>query len=126
MVTLTQMYWLTRLDSICNTLGTIFICLLVAIAALAVAGAIPRDSLCDESHMQGKRLHALLPRFAVAALAVAVVGAFIPTTKEMAAILVIPRIANSETVQQLGEGVVELAKAWMVELAPKKEVRDGE
>lgn len=44
----------------------------------------------------------------------------VPTTKEMAAIVVIPRVANSESVQGLGEGVVDLAKAWMAELKPDK------
>lgn len=43
---------------------------------------------------------------------------FVPTTKEMAAIVVIPRVANSESVQGLGEGIVDLAKVWMQELRP--------
>lgn len=42
----------------------------------------------------------------------------VPTTKDAAAMIVIPRIANSQSVQELGETVVELAKAWCEELKP--------
>lgn len=36
----------------------------------------------------------------------------IPSTKDAAAMIVLPRIANSQSVQELGDTVVELAKAW--------------
>lgn len=42
----------------------------------------------------------------------------VPTTKDAAAMIVIPRIANSQTVHELGESVVGLAKAWCDELKP--------
>ena len=42
----------------------------------------------------------------------------VPTTKDAAAMIVIPRIANSQTVQELGATVVDLAKAWCEELKP--------
>lgn len=50
---------------------------------------------------------------------------FVPTTKEMAAVIVIPKVANSESVQGLGEGVVELAKSWMEELKPQNVKADA-
>ena len=46
---------------------------------------------------------------------------FVPSTKEMAAIYVVPKIANSQTVKDLGEGVVTLAREWLEELRPAKE-----
>ena len=45
---------------------------------------------------------------------------FVPSTKQMAAIIVIPKIANSQEVKDLGTGIVELAKKWIVELKPNK------
>ena len=48
------------------------------------------------------------------------VSALIPSSKEMAAIVVIPKVANSQPVQDIGQGIVDLAKDWMIELAPKK------
>ena len=46
---------------------------------------------------------------------------FVPTTREMAAIYVVPKIANSETVKDLGEGIVTLAREWIQELRPNKQ-----
>ena len=45
----------------------------------------------------------------------------IPSTKDAAAMIVLPRIANSQSVRELGDAVVELAKAWCEELRPKKD-----
>ena len=44
-----------------------------------------------------------------------------PTTKEMAAIYIIPKVANNEQLQGLGQDLVDLAKTWVAELMPKKE-----
>ena len=41
-------------------------------------------------------------------------------SKGLAAIYVIPKIANSQTVNDLGEGVVTLAREWIEELRPAK------
>ena len=43
----------------------------------------------------------------------------VPTTREVAAIIVIPRIANSESVEKIGTGIVDLATAWLEELKPQ-------
>ena len=45
---------------------------------------------------------------------------FIPTTKEMCAIKIIPRVVNNEKVQELPEKFVELANEWVEELKPKQ------
>jgi hypothetical protein len=38
----------------------------------------------------------------------------------MAAILIIPKIANSEKVEKIGNGLYDLAVEWMNELKPAK------
>lgn len=48
------------------------------------------------------------------------VSVLTPTTKDAAAMIVLPRIANSQSVKELGDTVVELAKAWCEELKPRK------
>ena len=54
-------------------------------------------------------------------LYIPIIGAlFIPTTKEMCAIKVIPIIANNEEVQKLPNKVVGLANEWLEELSPKE------
>jgi hypothetical protein len=49
-----------------------------------------------------------------------VTACFIPTTKEMCAIKIIPIIANNEQVQDMPNKIVELANSWMEELKPSK------
>ena len=44
---------------------------------------------------------------------------FVPTTKEMCAIKLVPMIANDEQVQELPNKVVDLANEWLDELKPK-------
>ena len=48
------------------------------------------------------------------------VAIFTPNTKQMAAILIIPQIANSEKVEKIGNGLYDLAVEWMNELKPSK------
>jgi len=45
---------------------------------------------------------------------------FVPTTKQMAAIIVVPKIVNNEKVQNVGNKIYDLAVEWMDELHPKK------
>ena len=47
------------------------------------------------------------------------VGTFVPSTKQMAAILVVPKIANSEKLQTSGNKLYELAVDWIDELRPR-------
>jgi quinol-cytochrome oxidoreductase complex cytochrome b subunit len=48
-------------------------------------------------------------------------GSLIPNTKQMAAILIIPKIINNPSVQALPGKVEYLANAWLDELKPHKE-----
>ena len=110
-ITPEMMYWLTRCDSIC-----------IAGFFLAVAsGIVFAISLCailDEVRGLLVRVVCLFSFgtfFACIATCV-----FVPSTKEMAAIYVVPKIANSQTVKELGDGVVTLAREWLEELRPAK------
>ena len=54
---------------------------------------------------------------------------FIPTTKEACAIYLIPKIANNESVQEIGIDIKTLAREWLEELRPagkKPEPAKGE
>ena len=50
-----------------------------------------------------------------------VVNLFVPSTKEMAAIIIIPKVANSEKIENIGNGLYNLALEWMEELRPSTE-----
>ena len=45
---------------------------------------------------------------------------FIPTTKEMAAIKIIPMIAQDKQVRELPKKIVDLADEWIDEMRPQK------
>ena len=49
---------------------------------------------------------------------------FVPKTKEMAAIVIIPKVANSEKIDDIGKGMYNLAVEWMEELRPNKVMKN--
>lgn len=116
-ITPALIYWITRLDPL-NRLGG-FIAVLGIIIGLFLFGPI-----CDDI---GEEAIAKLKRAQKWLLTIGIVGilicTFVPTKKEVAAIIVIPRIANSETISEIGDGVKTLAVEWLEELRPaaKKE-----
>ena len=57
------------------------------------------------------------------AVACPVLEALIPTTREAAAIVMVPAIANNEKVQTVGNKLYDLAAEWLDELRPKKETK---
>ena len=143
MITSTQIYWLTRCDELksflvcvdCPFIMVAFIAVVVAIALTlfdAFAGngtyelcaGVPDEqfnAMKDRSRLAAKKSVAVSAVCVTVAITVNLAASFVPTTKEMAAIMVVPRIANSQSVSDVAEGIVELAKAWMVELRPAKE-----
>lgn len=131
MITTGQMYWLTMLDSIksflflLSALSAVATILFTAVAfALATKirefSSTPKEDI-DASHALGYRmLKFVTPSLMALTLVLFLVTTLTPTTKQMAAILVVPRIANSEKVQMAGNKLYDLACAWMDELRPAK------
>lgn len=110
-ITPETMYWITRCDNIHNVS--------VALAILSCVGIffMTLHIIIDEAALFSKFL--CLSLWAIFFVSISVFS-FVPTTKEMAVIYVVPAIANSETVQGIGNDIVGLAKEWIVELKPKK------
>ena len=133
-----QLYWLTRCDEIKALLEPGFGCGLfwfvstVALLISTIAGAATEGSPETSEEYDIFRIATAAKRiskpvcivFSAFILLGATISALIPTTKEMAAIVVIPAVANSESVQGLGEGIVNLAKDWMKELSPSRVSKD--
>lgn len=130
MITTSQMYWITRLDGIVTLLAVLASFLCVAGAVIFVCGrnecsAVKQwswdtDEIIAARRKFGHKLYkASLMMFPVGILLFMLL-VMIPTTKQMAAILIVPRIANSEKVQQAGNKLYDLAVEWMDELKPNK------
>lgn len=124
MITPSTIYWLTRLDGIHNFFLSIKVLSFLLGVGVLVAGLCLWITSEEEEEQRIKGFWRCA-KFAIVAFCGMIildgVSAFIPTTKEMAAIIVIPKVANSESVQQFGNGIINLANQWMEELAPKKE-----
>lgn len=116
------MYWLTRLSAIGNGLAFIIFLLFFIAFGQLVAGCIMKDDDCTDE--TGTKLIKTSPLTAVAAIVLLLVNCMLPTTKDMAAILILPRIANSEKVQTVGNHLYDLAVEWMEDLRPAKN-REG-
>lgn len=113
MITATQMYWLVTMDSIVHASAIIAI-------ALGVMAFLTIPMVLDD-----------LPKWtpsaiALVAVAFALAAAFVPTTRQMAAIVMVPKIANNEKVQAAGDKLYDLAVEWMDELRPRKKAGDEE
>ena len=110
-----EIYWLLMLDNIRDLL-----CILVTVGAIsaAIAGVLIGVNIF-EGDISPKWI--IVP---LVILTILVLGSFIlaltPTTKQMATILVAPKIINNEQVQQIPDRVIGLANEWLEELSPKK------
>ena len=129
MITSSFMYWITRLDSICCA-----ICVLSAIfIGAALVTGIPlgieyfswadcdrkyRNDINDTSIPAIRKVFLWMASIGVMLL---VVSSFIPTTKEAAAIVVVPKIANSESVAEISTAVKDSAVKWLKEAAAEVE-----
>jgi len=128
MITESQIYWITRLDSINVALEV----LSIAFGVVGSLGLIMSiigyfANKVDEQYEQNAKFIPICKRciwYSVGVLLLTFICAagltFLPTTKEMCAIKIIPVIANNEGVQELPQKAVELANEWMEELKPKK------
>lgn len=118
MITGTEMYWLTRLTGLRTGTEGVGIVLLVtsgiAITIGLMAGAM------EDSERGRKPIKFSVLAFIVGGL-IAFASIFIPTTKEMCAIKVIPVIANNKQIQELPDKVLKLANEWIDELKPNKD-----
>lgn len=114
-ITPSLIYWITRLDSVIVSATIALILSLIVSVAVSFAYAIVKyGEKNDDADALAKPLKHL---FSVLAIST-VVAVFVPSSKEVAAMIVIPRVANSESVKDISEGIVTLAKEWIEELKP--------
>lgn len=136
MITESEIYWLTRLDPANRMLyALLFVGIALALVFL-VAQLILRDtSPLEKKEDVDRKLKIanwmLFKGFPLTTAIMLMSGTalvFTPTTKEMAAIKIIPAVANSQAVEKLGksaEMLIDLANSWMQELAPVKNDKGG-
>jgi hypothetical protein len=109
MISAWDIYWVMQLDTIRSALGVASVFALVATAmsalAIAIEGASPRYA-----------------KFFGAALApLAIAAALVPSSKTAAAMVVLPAIANNQTIQREAGDLYGIAKDALRNLSAPKE-----
>lgn len=127
MITPTQMYWLVKLDDMRHVTGSLmwlpvtWIIITVVVSFAAIMATLDDDENGRDKvwrRVKNALLLCIPMLFLVAVLQLTI--AFVPSTKQMAAIIVVPKLANSEKVQTVGNRLYDLAVEWMDELRPGK------
>jgi hypothetical protein len=119
MVTEWEMYWITRLDGfVAASAVFLAVCSITGLACLLFAGMIKYPSTFDAPTRKPEELKSArgLARVAGYFLSFSVVWLagvlFIPSTKEYAAIRVIPKIATEKVGEDVGE-LYDLGIKWL-------------
>lgn len=118
-ITSSDIYWITRCDSIFVAFFTLTIItgILCLISGIAICASY--DYPDDNPKLRAKAFQAL-KKASTACIVFLLASVATPSTKEMCAIKIIPKIANNENVQGLGEDMVNTARDWLKELNPSK------
>ena len=115
MITPMQMYWLVTLDNIVD--------MFCVFTVLSIVAAIMGMCYVGET---GNSSAKWIPIMSIVVATLSFVGAvFIPSTKQMAAIIVVPKIVNNEKMQMAGNKLYDLAVEWMDELKPARAKEGG-
>ncbi len=124
MITPSTIYWIGQCDNIRSActdfmfIGATFGAIIILLTIFAFHD--------DEVPRKGAWCGAVISTFLILLLVIGIIGRlFIPSSKTVAAMYVIPAIANNEKIQDAGDRLYTLAVEWMEELRPKKVQRQG-
>ena len=109
-----DIYWITRLDGIQVFSVLAVIALVMLLALFLIVGVVE-----EEHWLHYKKEVAITTSLLLIFLMFTL---FIPSTKEMAAIYVIPKIVNNAQVQQLPDNLLNLVNTKLKEWTPKSVV----
>lgn len=119
-----DIYWLTRMDYLQQLMFILAIILgVLSLVAGIIFVAAKAESYDEES--EGVNISKKIMTISIpATLVLMSIASLLPSTKELAAIIIIPKIANAiETNQQIKkipENLITLANDWIKELGPIK------
>lgn len=114
-ITPSMIYWISRMDYLQGLcIASLVVGILVSALLLAMLFAHCTDSIeLPRWHAKAFAISSSVVAFSALALT------FTPGTRECMAMYVIPRIAASRTVRELGPLAVEKAKQWLESIAPE-------
>ena len=108
MITPIQIYWILKLDAIHTASCLMFYAGLVLTLICGLGVLIFSD---DYNYRVSKRFSNIITWISVPLVVIGgLVNVFIPTTKQMVAIHVVPAIANNERVQNIGNKTLDISE----------------
>lgn len=119
-------YWISRLDSITVVLH-LFAFIFAIFAMLSIVFLLNEYAIWDSNMKEcSSRIPKIVKLLPIIFLPIFVtLVALTPNTKDMCAVIIIPKIVNNEKLQDVGDKFYNLAIDWMEELSPKrKEVKN--
>lgn len=116
MITSMQIYWLLMATNV-KVLFTVAGIVLIMISFMMIPAGL--EMFIGKDTKSNKLYWITTLIVFLVSLVIIVVATFIPTTKQLAVILVAPKVINNEQVQKLPNQVLELANEWLEELKPK-------
>ena len=125
MITSTQLYWLVMLDNINLFFGVLFT---IFVLFLAICGFGMISCYQEGEDTIAKIFRSFLICFAILSVLSGLAATFIPNTKQMAAIIVIPAIANAvaenEDAKEIPGELVKLANDWIQQFKPNEKTAE--
>lgn len=123
MITAWDIYWVMQLDAIGAVVSFIAISLCLITAIAFVLGGINKyeasewPSISEGKKELGLARQAYAKRMLLPAATLLLLSALTPSTKTAAAMLIIPKIANSEVIRREADDLYTIAKEAMRNLA---------
>ena len=132
-MTESMIYWITRLDGIHSFfLGLQVISMILTAFGIAISlttACLKASAELDESSDEVRiydyvfklALKVLIPAFCIA-MTCSLTRTFMPTTKEMIAIKVIPQIANvnnAEKIKDISDDMLDITTGWLKDMRKK-------
>ena len=108
-------YWISQLDSVIKVSAALGIILSIAMAFCCVGYIVMRLDGGDSEVLDKLRYKLFL-----LACPFVLIATFLPSSKTLAAMYIVPAIANNEKVKDVGDRLYGLAVEWLDDLKPKK------
>lgn len=117
-ITSWDIYWITRLDKVYCFFTVFFIlCAISIFIALVIWFQCQMD---EDNPLAVPTIKGFLKKTCIGLFTGLLLWVFIPSTKQAAAILVLPKIINNQQLQQIPDKVMQLGLEWLEELKPTK------
>ena len=110
-ITPSMIYWISRLDGLREGLLIIGVLGFISCTIITMYGVFERNTFFKSAVICG--IFCILFMFGA--------QIFVPRTREAVAMIVIPKIANNEKIQNIGNDIYEIGIEWLNELKPNKQ-----